>query len=119
MNELGASSQAEHKALGDLCDPSLLAWVITIGEEAEKYLAPAAKARGCQVRSFRSAIEAGSFVHKVLEPNAVILAKGSQGGIYAEEALKVLLHDTAEDHLLVRQSAAWTRCKQDFFSNIQ
>lgn len=119
MNELGASSQAEHKALGDLCDPSLLAWVITIGEEAEKYLAPAAKARGCQVRSFRSAIEAGSFVHKVLEPNAVILAKGSQGGIYAEEALKVLLHDTAEDHLLVRQSAAWTRRKQDFFSNIQ
>ncbi len=117
MNELGSSSQIEHEKLGNLCDPSLLAWVVTIGEEAEKYLAPAAKARGCQVKSFRSAIDAGGFVRGVLEPGSVILAKGSQGGIYAEEALKVLLHETSEDKLLVRQSSAWLKTKQDFFSS--
>ncbi len=116
MNELGNSSAAEHETLGRLCDPSLLAWVVTVGIEAEKYLAPAAKARGCQVRSFASAIDAGAFVRSVMEEGAAILAKGSQGDIYCEESLKLLLHATADDHKLVRQSPAWIRTKNEFFS---
>lgn len=116
MNELGASSAMEHETLGHLCDPSLLAWVVTIGDEAEKYLAPAARARGCQVKSFHSALDAGGFVHGVIEEGAIILAKGSQGNVYAEEALKPLLHATEEDHQLVRQSPAWLATKADFFS---
>jgi len=116
MNELGLSSQLEHQKLGELCDPNMLAWVVTIGEEAEKYLAPAARARGCQVKSFRSALDAGGFVHGVLVEDAIILAKGSQGDIYAEEALKPLLHATIEDHLLVRQSPEWLEKKAEFFS---
>jgi len=116
MNELGATSADEHKALGSLCDPNLLAWVITIGEEAEKHLAPAAKARGCQVKSFRSALEAGAFAHSVLDDDAVVLVKGSQGNIYAEEAIKVFLHDTEDDKQLVRQSREWLETKQAFFN---
>ncbi len=119
MNELGQSSAAEHEAIGALCDSSLLAWVITIGEEAEKYLAPRARANGCQVKSFRSAIDAGGFVHGVIEDGAVVLAKGSQGEVYAEEALKIILHETHEDHELVRQSPAWIKTKQAFFSRFQ
>jgi UDP-N-acetylmuramoyl-tripeptide--D-alanyl-D-alanine ligase len=115
MNELGVSSAEEHKKLGALCDPGLLAWVITIGEEAEKYLAPAARARGCQVKSFRSAIDAGAFAHSVLDDDAVVLVKGSQGNIYAEEAIKVFLHNTEDDIQLVRQSPAWIATKQAFF----
>lgn len=118
MNELGDSSAKEHEVLGHLCDPSLLAWVVTIGDEAEKYLAPAAKARGCQVKSFKTAIDAGAFVRSVIEEGAVVLAKGSQGGIYAEEALKILLHATSDDHQLVRQSAAWMKTKTQYFSKI-
>lgn len=116
MNELGESSAKEHETLGHLCDPSLLAWVVTIGSEAEKYLAPAAKARGCQVRSFMSAIDAGAFVRSVLEEEAAVLAKGSQGDIYAEEAIKLLLHSTADDHKLVRQSPRWIATKNAYFS---
>ncbi len=116
MNELGSSSAAEHETLGHLCDPSLLAWVVTIGTEAETYLAPAAKARGCQVRSFKSAIDAGAFVRSVMEEGAAILGKGSQGDIYCEESLKLLLHATSDDHKLVRQSPAWIRTKNAFFS---
>ncbi|HJP81197.1 MAG TPA: UDP-N-acetylmuramoyl-tripeptide--D-alanyl-D-alanine ligase [Candidatus Saccharimonadales bacterium] len=115
MNELGVLSAAEHEKLGALCDPTLLSWVITIGEEAEKYLAPAARVRGCQVRSFRSAIDAGAFARSVLEPGAVILAKGSQGNVYAEEAVKVLCVMTADDEL-VRQSSEWLATKEAFFS---
>lgn len=116
MNELGDTSAKEHEALGHLCDPSLLAWVVTIGGEAEQYLAPAAKARGCQVKSFTSSIDAGAFVRSVLEDGAAVLFKGSQGGIYAEEAVKMLLHSTSDDHKLVRQSPAWIARKNEFFS---
>lgn len=115
MNELGALSADEHKKLGLLCDPNMLSWVITIGDEAEKHLAPAAKSRGCQVKSFKSAIEAGGFAHSVVEQGAAILVKGSQGGIYAEEAVKVLCMMT-EDVELVRQSPEWLKIKEAFFS---
>lgn len=116
MNELGASSAKEHEDLGRLCDPGLLAWVVTVGKEAETYLAPAAKARGCQVRSFQSALDAGAFVRSVLEEKAAVLGKGSQGGIYIEEALKMLLHSTKDDHQLVRQSPGWINTKNEYFS---
>ncbi|AHB42779.1 UDP-N-acetylmuramoyl-tripeptide-D-alanyl-D-alanine ligase [Candidatus Saccharibacteria bacterium RAAC3_TM7_1] len=118
MNELGSSSQTEHETLGTLCDPSLLAWVVTIGPESEKYLAPAARARGCQVKSFRSALQAGGFVNGVVESGAVVLAKGSQNNVYAEEALKILLHETSDDHQLVRQGAQWQQTKEKFFGNL-
>lgn len=115
MNELGATSQVEHEGAGKLCDPNLLAWVVTVGDEAEKYLAPAARGRGCQVKSFRSAIDAGGFVRSVAEEGAVILAKGSQGGVYLEEAVKVLC-EMSEDVELVRQSPKWVSVKDAFFS---
>ena len=116
MNELGGSSAQEHKSIGSMCDPNLLAWVITVGDEAEIHLAPAARARGCQVKCFKTAVDAGAFAHSVLEPNAVVLAKGSQGGIFVEEAVKILLHETHDDRRLVRQSAEWLKIKSDFFS---
>jgi UDP-N-acetylmuramoyl-tripeptide--D-alanyl-D-alanine ligase len=115
MNELGAVSAEEHQKLGTLCDPSLLDWVITVGEESEKYLAPAARARGCQVKSFKTAVDAGAFAHSILARNAAVLLKGSQGGIYLEEAVKVIAMLT-EDDKLVRQSSQWMEIKNRFFS---
>ncbi|HRF28406.1 MAG TPA: UDP-N-acetylmuramoyl-tripeptide--D-alanyl-D-alanine ligase [Candidatus Saccharibacteria bacterium] len=118
MNELGDSSAAEHEALGKLCDPAQLAWVVTVGEQANKHIAPIAKSRGCQVKVCANAIEAGEFVASVLEPHAIVLAKGSQSGIYLEEALKIVLHETHEDHDLVRQSPKWQQTKQEFFESL-
>src|SRR5690606_6254301 len=116
MNELGASSELEHQKLGAMCDPNMLSWVITIGEEAEKYLAPVARSRGCQVRSFMSALDAGAFAKSVTEHGAAILVKGSQGGIYAEEAVKMLCL-MSEDTELVRQDPHWIKIKDEFFSS--
>lgn len=115
MNELGESSAAEHEKLGDLCDPNLLAWVVTVGEQAEKYIAPAARQRGNQVKSCKTALEAGGFINGIIEPGAVILVKGSQGNIYLEEAIKIFLHDESDDKQLVRQSRQWLATKQAFF----
>jgi UDP-N-acetylmuramoyl-tripeptide--D-alanyl-D-alanine ligase len=116
MNELGDSSIAEHEAIGKMCDPNELAWVITVGEQSEAHLAPLARQQGCQVKSFRSSIEAGAFVHKVLEPGAAILFKGSESGVYLEEAVKVVLHSAADETELVRQSASWVARKTAFFT---
>ena len=118
MNELGVSSPAEHQKIGEMCNPMMLSWVITVGEEAEKYLAPAARAKGCQVKSFRSAVEAGAFAHKVLEKNAAVLLKGSQGGIFLEEATKILLADQEDVNYLVRQDKRWMAQKQAFFESL-
>ncbi len=118
MNELGSLADGEHQALGAMCDSSLLSWVVTVGEKSEQFLSPAARARGCQVKSFRSALEAGAFVNSVLDEGGVVLAKGSQGGIYLEEAVKILLASTTDEERLVRQSEAWMDKKTAFFSEI-
>jgi len=118
MNELGAGSASEHEKIGNLCDPSLLAWVITVGDEAEKYLAPAAKLRGCQVKSFKSAVDAGAFARSVLEDGAAILVKGSQDGVFTEEVVKLLVV-TDDYSQLVRQSPQWMKIKEKFFSKFQ
>ncbi len=118
MNELGAETEAEHKALGELCTPSELAHVVIVGETAERFLAPAARANGCDVVCFRSPLEAGAFVNKVMEPGAVVLFKGSQGGIFLEEAVKIVLHSTDDIDQLVRQSPEWMAKKQAFFDSL-
>lgn len=117
MRELGATSQAEHEALARLLDSSLLAWVVLVGPESEKYVAPIARQRGCQVHIAKNAIEAGEFVRSVTEPGAVILVKGSQNTIYLEECVKLLCELT--DHSqLVRQSPHWLGVKKRFFDSV-
>lgn len=118
MNELGESSPQAHEQVGMMCDPTILDWVVTIGEDAKQYLAPAALKNGCQVKSFDSPYQAGGFVHSVLGPGAVVLAKGSQNGVFAEEALKVLLHSTDDEAQLVRQTPAWLERKSEQFQQV-
>jgi UDP-N-acetylmuramoyl-tripeptide--D-alanyl-D-alanine ligase len=120
MNELGPQSAQYHAQVGAQCDPNWLDWVITVGEEAARYLAPAAKANGCQVATFANPIDAGAFANKVLEENAIILAKGSQNGVFAEEAIKVLLHDeVAEETALVRQDEEWLTKKTAWIESLE
>jgi UDP-N-acetylmuramoyl-tripeptide--D-alanyl-D-alanine ligase len=119
MNELGDFSEEAHRTVGERCDPTLLDWVITVGDEAKRYLAPVASKRGCQVRSFKSPYDAGAFAHSVLQTGAVVLAKGSQNAVFTEEALKVLLHTTEEEKLLVRQSPDWLTIKRNLFEKIK
>lgn len=116
MNELGETSAVEHEALGQLCDPNQLAWVVTVGEQSEKFLAPVARAKGCQVKSFQNALLAGAFVRSVAGDGAAILFKGSQGGIYLEEAVKAVLRSASDESQLVRQSTEWMMDKNNFFS---
>lgn len=115
MNELGDYSEQAHYEVGDYCDPAKLELVVTIGRDAKQWLAPAAQKQGCKVVSFDSPYEAGEYVAARLRAGAVVLAKGSQNGVFAEEAVKSLLNDPADTGKLVRQSPYWLARKAEQF----
>jgi UDP-N-acetylmuramoyl-tripeptide--D-alanyl-D-alanine ligase (fragment) len=115
MNELGDSSKLEHEKIGRLCDPKQLDLLITVGKLAKKHLAPIAEKNGCKVLSFDKSPEAGEFLKIKGIKDSTILFKGSQGGIYLEEAIKPLLNNPADSQKLVRQSETWLKKKQQFF----
>lgn len=111
MNELGNFSEQAHKAIGASIDPAKVELVITIGQEAREYLAPAAAEAGCKVESFQGPVDAGEYVKRHLKAGAVVLFKGSQNGVFAEEAIKPLLANLADTAKLVRQSDQWLKNK--------
>jgi UDP-N-acetylmuramoyl-tripeptide--D-alanyl-D-alanine ligase len=115
MNEMGELSPSLHEQIGAYCDPDKLDLVVTVGADAKQYLAPAAKKAGCTVKSFSSPKKAGSFVAKEIKQKAVVLAKGSQNGVFTEEAVKQLLAEPADADKLVRQSDYWLNVKRSQF----
>jgi len=119
MNELGSTSAEAHTEVGSLCMPSQLALLITLGPDANEHLAAAAEKNGCKVARTNSPIEAARVILEVLEAGDVLLAKGSQNGVYAEEAVKLLLENPADSSKLVRQSKSWIAKKRAQFKEIQ
>lgn len=117
MNELGQSSDQEHLAVGKLCDPKKIRMLVTVGKNAKSLIATTAAANGCSVKSFSNSKEAGKFLASYLPKDTIVLFKGSEGGIYLEEAIKpILLHSSLASQL-VRQSPTWLARKEKFFSN--
>ncbi len=117
INEMGDLAEGMHREVGEYCDPTKLDLVVTVGDGARRWLAPAAREKGCTVHEFLSPYEAGKFVLNNLQSGAVVLAKGSQNGVFTEEALKQLLKDPADVEKLVRQSASWMKAKSRQFPN--
>ncbi len=116
MNELGKYSVEEHTKIGKYCDPRKLDLVVTIGPDANKYIASAAKKNGCKVESFDNPYAVGEYVKSRLENDTLVLVKGSQNKVYAEEAVKILLANPSDTDKLVRQSKNWMRVKAKNFS---
>jgi UDP-N-acetylmuramyl pentapeptide synthase len=120
MNELGQTSAAEHEKIGHLLNRDSVNYLVTIGPLTKKYIIPIAMNNGIPSKAFDDPISAGAFVHSVLEENALVLAKGSQNGIFVEEAVKIILHDENRDQWeLVRQSPKWLDEKQKQFDNFK
>lgn len=115
MNELGRYSKGAHEQVGMYCDPKKLDKVITIGPDANKYLAAAAERKGCEVIRFDSPYEVGAYVKGLLEKDTAVLVKGSQNRVYLEEAVKFMLANLSDRKNLVRQSPAWLHKKESQF----
>jgi UDP-N-acetylmuramoyl-tripeptide--D-alanyl-D-alanine ligase len=117
MNELGSYSERAHTEIGNYCSPTQLDLVVTIGSDANKYLAKAAELKGCKVQRFDSPYQAAEFIKPLVKSGAAILVKGSQNGVFAEEVTKSLLANPADQSKLVRQTPEWLKAKQKAFKN--
>lgn len=118
MNELGEHSEAAHRTIGRLCDPSKLDAVFTLGVDANKYLAEEAEKADCKVTRCESPTQAGSMIKEILQEGAIVLLKGSQNGVFTEEATKVLLEDPEDVSKLVRQTGHWPGMKRKQFKDM-
>jgi UDP-N-acetylmuramoyl-tripeptide--D-alanyl-D-alanine ligase len=119
MNEMGDYSERAHREAGAYCDPDRLDVVVTIGADANQYLAAEAEKRGCTVERFLSPYNAGDYIKGRLNAGAAVLFKGSQNGVFAEEAIKSILADQADAAKLVRQSDYWMNVKRQQFKAAQ
>ncbi len=115
MNELGDYSKTAHQELGAYCDPKQLDLVVTLGTDANEFLARVAEDKGCKVMRFDSPYKAGEYIKSQIQTQAAILVKGSQNKVFAEEAIKSFLADPADSSKLVRQSKDWLKIKQKAF----
>lgn len=112
MNELGAYSEQAHKEIGAMCYKEKLTALVTIGKMANDWLAMVAGQNGVPVMRFESPFAAGWWLAENAPNHAAILFKGSQNGVFAEEAVKILLDDPKDATLLVRQSEEWLDVKR-------
>jgi UDP-N-acetylmuramoyl-tripeptide--D-alanyl-D-alanine ligase len=118
MNELGESSEQLHREIGSFVADKVDV-LVTIGDQARKFLARSAKESGLpitQVHSFDTPYEAGEFLDKSVQAGDIVLIKGSQDKVYSEEAIKPILTSGLDaSTVLVRQSEVWKARKRASF----
>jgi UDP-N-acetylmuramyl pentapeptide synthase len=116
MNELGDYSERSHRRVGEQsADLDLL---LTLGKDANTILGPAAVKAGLDEskwHAFSSPYEAGEWLAKAAKKGDTILFKGSQNGVFSEEAIKPLLANSDDETKLVRQNSAWLAKKRAQF----
>lgn len=118
MNELGDYAKTGHEQVGAAC--SNLDLLVTIGKDAKELLIPAAVKAGLkpeQIKSFMSPYEAGEWLGPQIGRGDTILVKGSQNGVYSEEATALLLRDSDDRSKLVRQTPDWLTKKKAQFNH--
>ncbi|MDD5693028.1 MAG: UDP-N-acetylmuramoyl-tripeptide--D-alanyl-D-alanine ligase [Patescibacteria group bacterium] len=119
MNELGGFEKDGHIQVGKeaakICDI-----VVLIGSVAEKYIKPEVlkKINNRFVKSFETPYQAGEYLETIIQKNDIILVKGSQNKVFAEETVKIIMSDPGESsRLLVRQTEFWQNKKKETFRN--
>ncbi|MBN8468385.1 UDP-N-acetylmuramoyl-tripeptide--D-alanyl-D-alanine ligase [Corallococcus exiguus] len=116
MNELGSDGAKYYEQIGGHC--ARLDLLVTVAKLARQYVEPA-RAAGLgddRIRCFDTPYEAGEFVAGLLKRGDTVLVKGSQGGIFCEEATAKLLAKPEDTARLVRQSPDWKRQKAHAFN---
>lgn len=109
-----ASSDEAYSQLGALLRPTMLSWVVTVGEKAGQHFALAARQQGCQVKVCKDQLEVLQFVRSIVHDRSLVLVHGG-ASLCLEEVVKDLI--VAGDHnQLVRQTDADLEIKKDLFA---
>lgn len=106
MLELGNESQIEHEAVAKAIDgiPDTL---LLVGPLTKRFILPKFK----QAKWFPSVMELNDALTHI-PVRSLILLKGSQGGLWLEESIKLLLKHKEDVHNLCRQNPFWQRVKK-------
>jgi UDP-N-acetylmuramoyl-tripeptide--D-alanyl-D-alanine ligase len=118
MNELGELSAREHRSVGVTVASMKPAMLVTIGMEANRYIPAGAVEHGFArelIHTFDSPYNAGEFLRSMVKAGDVVLVKGSQNGVFAEETVAMILANPSDRSRLVRQSSVWQRRKRAQF----
>jgi UDP-N-acetylmuramoyl-tripeptide--D-alanyl-D-alanine ligase len=116
INELSEDLEQEtHTQVALHLKEKKLEEVVLIGSLAKKYYKPILVTSDIKFRWFSNPYKAGNYLQDKLVAGMVILVKGSQNGIYSEEAIKPLLQDPRDANQLVRQSEEWLEKKKKSF----
>lgn len=118
MNEMGDISEELHLDVGKYCDPKKLKLLITLGKDANLYLAKNAENNGCKVLRMDNPRLIGEYLSKMDLSDSAILFKGSQNGVFLEEAIKPILKHQNDYSKLVRQNMSWMKQKAKQFEGI-
>lgn len=119
MNELGDHTDAGHQKAGEDA-AKIVDLLVTVGKPAGEIMAPAAKRAGLdddKIKVFKTPYEAGHYVKNIIKKGDVVLIKGSQAGVFTEEAARILLDSKKNPSVnLVRQSKVWKKRKKKSFA---
>ncbi len=122
MNELGDFSVESHQQVGSKA-AEVVDMLITIGTDAEKYMATAANHAGLasdKIKVFRTPYEAGHYLKSIIKKGDIVLVKGSQGNVFSEEATRIMLDEKVDPaKVLVRQSVVWKKRKKKSFAKVR
>lgn len=118
MNELGIESKTLHYEIGQAA-AEVVDTLVVIGKEAEVHMVAGAKAQGMdpdKIKIFKTPYEIGHFLKRIVKRGDLLLIKGSQNGVFLEEATRILLDPSVEpEHSLVRQASTWRKRKRKAF----
>lgn len=116
INEMSKELEQEaHTEVALQLNKKKLEEVVLIGTLAKKYYKPILETSEIRFKWFANPYKAGNYLQDRLVAGTVVLVKGSQNGIYSEEAIKPILQDPKDSARLVRQSAGWLDKKSKSF----
>ncbi len=117
MRELGNEAENEHKKVAAKIN-SVADEAYFVGPLTNQYVVPNIK-KGITTKWFPNALDAGTYLADNLSSNSVVLVKGSQNGIYLEEAIKKILLEKKDFKNLCRQDQYWLKTKERIISRMQ
>jgi UDP-N-acetylmuramoyl-tripeptide--D-alanyl-D-alanine ligase len=106
MLELGNESQIEHEAIARAAAP-VADTLYLVGPLTKRFILPLVK----NAKWFPSVIELNDAL-KDIPHRSLLLFKGSQGDLWLEESIKLLLKNKDDVPRLCRQNAFWKRVKK-------
>ncbi len=109
MLELGPLSQKEHFEVGRVA-LNLADQLILVGDLTKQYILPLATTTKIKIKHFENLKLLRDYL-PLLPKNSLILFKGSQGQLWLEEAIKILIQPHQYDQLC-RQNIFWQKVKK-------